>query len=154
MRTMNKLPRVKQVFIPWDQWECYSSGMYDAAQCTKSDFETFKRSYAKFLSDSAYFYSSAKRMVADWPLSCLNFLTNEQINRVAWIGQAAACYEVGLSSEFRGGFWLLTSKQQDEANGVAFDVLTEWLIEYKRNQEKDHALRERVDQQMLFGWHS
>ena len=146
-----KIPNVKQVWVPWDQWECFEAGMYDNACCVASDFEVFKQSYADFLSDSERFRNAAIEMTKAWPLACLNFLTNKNINRIAWIGQASACYELGLSAAFRGGFWLLTPEKQAIANNVAALVLREWIIEH--NEAEDTKLREGMDRQMLFEWH-
>ena len=49
------------------------------------------------------------------------------MNRIAWIGQAAMCYETGIPSIYCSGFNLLTEQQQDEANKVALKVLNKWL---------------------------
>jgi len=146
------IPRVKQIWIPWDQWECVKAGMQDSACCVSSDFDQFKRLYADFLADSNRFRKAAVDMTKAWPLSCVNFLTNESINRIAWIGQASACFEIGLSSAYRSGFWLLSESQQREANAVAALVLREWIIEHNKNT--DSSVRKNVERQMLFGWHS
>jgi len=146
-----KIPKVKQLWIPWDQWECIEAGMYETAHCVNHDFEQFKREYARFLADSERFYLAATSMVAAWPLSCKNFLTNESINRIAWIGQASACYELGLPSAFKSGFWLLTPAQQAEANNVAALVSRDWVSEH--NKAEDSRLRGDMDKQMLFEWH-
>lgn len=149
-----KIPKVEQVYVRWWLWECAKAGMYDAAYCCTHDFEVFKVSYAEFLSDSQAFYNAAVAMTHAWPMSCQNFLTNANINRIAWIGQASACFEIGLSSAFRSGFWLLTQQQQDKANSIAAEVLRDWIIEYERSQKEDHAVRELMDKQMLLGWAS
>ena len=146
-----KIPETKQLWVPWDQWECLEAGMYDNAQCVGSDFDVFKKTYAEFLADSDRFRSAAIDMTEAWPLSCRNFLTNKNINRIAWIGQASACFEVGLSAAFRGGFWLLSPDQQAIANDVAALVLREWIIEH--NEAEDRRLRADMDRQMLFEWH-
>jgi len=146
------IPKVKQVWIPWDQWECVKAGMQNSACSISHDFEKHKRSYADFLSDSSRFRQAAISMTKKWPLSCVNFLTNESINRIAWIGQASACFEIGLSSAYRSGFWLLSEVQQAEANLVAALVLREWIIEH--NKIANREVRGDVERQMLFGWNS
>ena len=147
-----KIPDVKQSWVPWDQWECLP--MYDNANCDKAEFDSRKNEYANFLADSQEFGSQARSMTRDWPLSCLNFLTNKQINRVAWIGQSTACYAIGLPSRFRCGFWLLNSEQQERANRVAAVVLQEWIIEHNRNKKQDRCIRQGMGTQMLLEWDS
>jgi len=51
------------------------------------------------------------------------------MNRIAWLGQAAACAARGLPSTFRGGFALLPQDKQDEANRLAHEYLNIWLKE-------------------------
>ena len=147
-----KIPKVKQVWVPWSQWECVEAGMFDSAGCVSTDFEQFKVIYAEFLADSDRFSDAARRMCNAWPMSCLNFLTNAQINRIAWIGQASACYEIGLCYMFKGGFWLLSSTQQEEANRVAAIVLRDWIIEHNQHRKADQTIRRNLEEQMLFGW--
>ena len=49
------------------------------------------------------------------------------MNRIAWLGQAAACYSLGIPAEFRGGFSLLSEEQQSEANNIALTYLNRWM---------------------------
>jgi hypothetical protein len=49
------------------------------------------------------------------------------MNRIAWLGQAAACYAIGIPATYRGGFYLLTSDQQEAANAAALAALNKWL---------------------------
>ena len=54
------------------------------------------------------------------------------MNRIAWLGQAAMCYETGVSSKFCGGFYLMDEKKQDIANRTAHEYLNKWLLENGR----------------------
>jgi len=71
-------------------------------------------------------------VINNWVNSCEHYLTNTAMNRIAWIGQAAMCYETGIPSKFCGGFSLLTDEQKEAANQVALEVLNEWLRRYNR----------------------
>jgi hypothetical protein len=149
-----KIPKCNQVWIPWDSWECVAAGMYKPASCSTNEFESNKIRYAEFLSDSDSFQQAAIRVAEQWPLSCLNFLTNEKINRIAWVGQSSACFACGLSSVFKGGFWLLTESQQEEANLIAFRHLKDWVEKHNAHVRENSTVRNYVDQQMLFGWYT
>ena len=72
--------------------------------------------YAEFLSDGTKFHSAMQRVLNEWPIACEQFLSNESINRIAWLGQAAMCIETGIPCKFRYGFALLTDGQQQIAN--------------------------------------
>ena len=83
-------------------------------------------------------------VITEWKHSCEHYLTNVAMNRIAWLGQAAACYDTGLPSMFRGGFWLLTTEQQHRANEIALEYLNKWLIANDREPvTMDQALADR-----------
>ena len=151
---MTELPKVRRVYRRIDEWECIPAGMYDEGFCVQSDRDRFLRVYADFLADEYDFQVGIQRVFEEWPASCENFLTDCNINRIAWLGQASACIERGLPCSFRGGFWLLTKQQQDEANLQAFLNIKEWILAYRKHQRASRAACQRMAEQMLFSWDS
>jgi hypothetical protein len=149
---MKRTPSVERVFHKWDDWECTSAGMYEPAYCTKTDDHVFKLQYRDFLADLDWFQFAIDRVFAEWPISCENFLTNQQINRVAWIGQASACIELGLPSAFKGGFWLLSRDQQNAANELSENNLINWIHKHNADKKAGKRIRKDVGFQMLFRW--
>lgn len=116
-----------RIFHPFDKWECYQAGFYKTSSkdYSKNDAEI---AYAKFLANKQKFSEALEHVVTEWKHSCEHYLTNISMNRIAWLGQAAACYAIGLPSIYRGGFFILTEKQQSEANEVALVYLNKWLV--------------------------
>jgi len=121
-----------RIFHTYDEWECYKAGFYNqtvdgmtAQQC--------KEAYRDFLSDTERFKKAAYRVTHEWVNSCEHYLTNHAMNRIAWIGQAAACYETGIPCKFCSGFSLMTDEQKQEANEVALEVLNDWLVRNNRD---------------------
>ncbi len=55
------------------------------------------------------------------------------MNRIAWLGQASACYALGLPHIFCGGFNLLSLVQQNKANEIALVYLNKWLAKNGRD---------------------
>lgn len=123
--------KIKKVWHPWTAWECYPGGFYSTVQPVGMDKQQAKEAYKNFLADINLFESCMARVAEEWPRSCEHFLTNEQINRVAWLGQSAMCIHTKVSSAFCGGFKLLEPWQQRAANKAASRFLTRWLSEYK-----------------------
>lgn len=120
---------MKRIYHTWDKWECYPAGFYESQPINKQGTkEELESAYASFLADSERFRAAAMRVVTEWKNSCEHYLSNENMNRIAWIGQAAACIEMGIPSAFRSGFNLLTEQQQAEANDVALSALNAWLV--------------------------
>lgn len=118
-----------RVFHRFENWECYKAGFYDT---TKSGMTTeqCQMAYKDFLSNPKKFSSVLGIVTKEWKNSCEHYLTNSSMNRIAWLGQAAACRHLGIPSTFRGGFSLLSMREQRAANKVALKHLNKWL---KRN---------------------
>lgn len=115
-----------RVFHTYEKWECYKAGFYATTKegMTKDQCQ---EAYREFLSDVDLFSETLGKVITEWPHSCEHYLTNVAMNRIAWLGQAAACYALGIPSTFRGGFSLLSPKEQDRANMIALDYLNRWL---------------------------
>lgn len=126
-RTVNTSDE-NRIFHTYEKWECYKAGFYATTMdgMTKAQCE---ESYREFLSDIPRFSRALQGVITKWINSCEHYLTNESMNRIAWLGQAAACYDMGIPSTFRSGFFLLTEKEQEAANQCALEYLNRWLFE-------------------------
>lgn len=120
---MNK---IKRIYHTWDKWECYPAGFYENSRdgMTKEECEI---EYKNFLSDLAKFEKALLKVITQWKNSCEHYLTNEKMNRIAWLGQASLCIETGIPSCFRSGYFLLTKEQQRKADEMALKWLNIWL---------------------------
>lgn len=133
----------ERIFHTFDKWECQKAGFYENHPpdgMTKEDCENI---YAKLLSNEDYFRESLDGVIKNWKHSCEHYLTNKAMNRVAWLGQAALCYSEGIPSIFRSGFSLLSKKQQDKANKIAYEYLCKWL---KDNNLKEVSFEDAISQ--------
>jgi ParB-like chromosome segregation protein Spo0J len=116
----------ERIFHTYDQWECYKAGFYATTVEGMSRDEALE-AYRDFLADTGKFSATLEHVITEWKHSCEHYLTNKAMNRIAWLGQAAACYALHIPSTFRGGFGLLTESQQKAANEVALTYLNRWL---------------------------
>jgi len=121
-----------RIFHTYDKWECHKAGFF-ATKHETLKAEKCKEEYAKFLSDSPAFSKALTHIIANWKYSCEHYLTNPAMNRIAWLGQASACYALQIPSKFCSGFNLLTDDQKDIANNLALDALNEWLLKNDRD---------------------
>jgi len=121
-----------RVFHTYHKWECHKAGFYATSFEDKTADEC-KDMYKDFLSDEDRFRAAANHVINEWEFSCQHYLSNFAMNRIAWIGQAAMCYETGVPSKFCGGFNLLDDDQKEAANLVALDVLNDWMIANERD---------------------
>lgn len=140
-RTSSLKIKVKRIFHTWEKWECYRAGFYDEKPASGKERtkEEMEREYADFLSNDAKFIAGLKKVLTEWKYSCEHYLSNENMNRIAWLGQAAACASLGLPSNYRGGFNLLSEAQQERANKLALIALNKWM---KRQGEKQLSWEE------------
>jgi|TARA_Y100000310_G_scaffold343098_1_gene449175 ParB-like chromosome segregation protein Spo0J len=115
-----------RIFHTHESWECYQAGFYATTKEGMKKDEC-EQAYAEFLADIPKFADALDHVVTEWKHSCEHYLTNSAMNRIAWLGQAGACYSLGIPSTFRGGFHLLTKDQQAEADATALIYLNKWL---------------------------
>ena len=131
-RTVNTSD-ANRIFHTHDKWECYAAGFYANTLdgVTKQQAE---EAYRDFLGDDALFADALQHVITEWTHSCEHYLTNVAMNRIAYLGQAAACYALGLPAVFRSGFYLLPEDKQTRANEIALEYLNKWLAANGRAQ--------------------
>lgn len=117
-----------RIFHTHDKWECLQAGFYKTTPPEGLTSEQCEAFYAEFLSNDKRFRDALEKVITQWKHSCEHYLTNKAMNRIAWLGQAAMCYETGVSSKFCGGFYLMDEKKQDIANRTAHEYLNKWLV--------------------------
>lgn len=113
-----------RTFHTWEKWECYQAGFY----AERYDGADGEEEYRKFLADSKAFEAALRRVVSEWKHSCEHYLTNDRMNRIAWLGQASVACALGIPSLCRGGYHRLTDKQKHAADELALKYLNKWLV--------------------------
>jgi ParB-like chromosome segregation protein Spo0J len=128
-----------RIFHTWDKWECFPAGFYEnrPKDSELTDNEC-RHQYAEFLRDIPRFEEAMKGVLSDWPNSCEHYLSNERMNRIAWLGQAAMCYATGIPARYSGGYQLLSEEERLAANTAALGFLNLWLEE--RGEETFESL--------------
>ncbi len=127
----------QRVFHTFDKWECYPAGFY-ATSVEGKTAEECERLYSEFLKDDGKFIVACERVISEWKHSCEHYLTNVAMNRIAWMGQAAACISEGLPNKYCSGFNLLSDEEQLRANTIALEAINKWM----RNNEREELSME------------
>lgn len=138
---------MNRIFHTWDKWECYPAGFYEKKPKDKSlSDEDCRQIYADFLRDENRFSETLEKVIVEWKFSCEHYLTNEKMNRIAWLGQAALCYATGIPAIYKGGFNRLSDDEKLAADMVALKYLNKWLkangrdeLTYEEAQSKTEA---------------
>lgn len=116
-----------RVFHTWEKWECYKAGFFAERPPRGMSQEDGEKAYSDFLSDLEAFDAALTRVTSEWKFSCEHNLTNDRMNRVAWLGQASVAMSLGVPSVCRGGYQLLTDEQKYAADQLALRYLNAWL---------------------------
>ncbi len=116
-----------RIFHTYDKWECHKAGFYASNFEGKTKLEC-EQAYCDFLSDPEKFKEGLDIVIAEWKNSCEHYLTNQAMNRIAWLGQAAMCAMTGIPSKYCSGFNLMSETDKDIANMVALESLNEWMV--------------------------
>jgi len=126
----DKEQKETRILHTYEKWECFKAGFYETHPPKGMKEEDCEQTYADFLSDVNGFEIILNKIINEWKNSCEHYLTNDSMNRIAWLGQAALCYKYKIPSCYRGGYNMLSRQQQMDADKMALKYLNKWL---KRN---------------------
>lgn len=118
---------MNRIYHTWDKWECFPAGFYDTNKpgSTKDQCEEV---YRELLSDCKLFGDCLEKIIVEWKNSCEHYLSNPNMNRIAWLGQAALAYKYQIPACYRGGYNRLTEDQKTAADEVALVYLNKWFV--------------------------
>lgn len=115
-----------RIFHTYDKWECHKAGFYQSVKAGWTH-DQCKNEYIRILSDQILFSSILEKVIAEWKNSCEHYLTNNSMNRIAWLGQASVCYESGVPSRYSGAWFDIDEEARGMANEIALKYLNIWL---------------------------
>ena len=115
-----------RIFHTWERWECFRAGFY-AERPTGMTQDEGEERYRAFLADEPAFEAALDGVTREWKFSCEHYLTNDRMNRIAWLGQASVAYALGIPSCCRAGYHRLSDGQKAAADALALKYLNRWL---------------------------
>jgi hypothetical protein len=123
-----------RIFHPYDKWEDYRHNFYGGLMEYQKD-NTLEL-YASLLKDLKKFEGALQIIIRDWKYSCEHNLSNENMNRIAYLGQAscALVYQVPHNISM-GGYNLLSLEEQKAADAMAQKYLNLWLEQYEHSKK-------------------
>ncbi len=125
---------MKQIYHPYQKWEDFKKGMWRKE--TPEYEEKNMPDIIKFTGNHIEYGKAMVEVVKRWKFSCEHNLTNKSVNRKAWLGHAACCYQFGYPEYLVRKAWgLLTDQQRLLANRQAEIAIKHWeLNQNKTNQ--------------------
>ena len=133
-----------RIYKTYDLWECYKNGFYNESEL---DEQVIYAIMLDFFSNEQQFKQAIDIIFKEWINSCEHNLTNENKNRIAWIGQASLCKAKGISSLYKYLFNDLPSEIQLKANNIALIKLNEWLLSHDLPLSNDGLNKQKGGEQ-------
>lgn len=118
---------MNRIYHTWEKWECYRAGFFEVLPPKGLTDNDCLNLYRRLLLDTKEFKKILRKVIKQWRYSCEHNLTNERMNRIAWMGQAALCYKYKIPSKYRGGYHLLSDSQKLAADKTALVAINEWM---------------------------
>lgn len=136
-----------RIYHTWDKWECYRAGFFETNPPAGFDDDVCENTYAMLLKDIPEFKMVMMCIISEWKYSCEHNLTNERMNRIAWMGQAALCFKYKIPARYRGGYNLLTEQEKQKADNAALSVINIWMDRngYPRHSTEEIKSKTEVD---------
>lgn len=124
---------MERIFHHFDKWEDYHAGMYAESRDGRKERV---RKAADILGTPRLCREAMEKVVSEWPIATEYNLSNAEINRKAWLGQAAcSCYAGIHEDETREAWGIMTEAQRTEANRIAASIIKTWVA--GREQEEN-----------------
>ncbi len=132
---------MKRIYHPWHLWEDYQHNFHGGVVPNFKKDNTLEL-YASLLRDLPRFEAALKTITSEWKYSCEHNLSNQGMNRVAYLGQASCALVYNVpSSMSMSGYNLLSDSEKIAADAMAQKYLDLWL---ENNKEKLYEHSEEV----------
>lgn len=129
---------MERIFHHFSKWEDYHNGMYAESKNGRKE-RVLKAAY--ILGNPTICREAMEKVVSEWEISAECNLSNAEINRKAWLGQAAcSCYAGIHEDETREAWGLLTDEQRKTANAIAIEIIKKWLADRERQDTMQISL--------------
>ena len=124
-----------RVWHPYWLWEDWKAGMW--RKVSADERKSMLKKAIEFTGNHELYGQYMLRAVREWPIACEHNLTEEAMNRLAWIGHAATCIAIDCPEDITRQAWgYLTQQQRDDANRQAEIALNEWMRTYERQDSQ------------------
>jgi len=106
----------------------------------------------EFTGNNEVYGAAMLKVIFAWPKTMVNSLTNSSINKRAFVGHCAVCYELKIPEYITRMAWKILSEQQRiDANLQADNAIKKWNAHYEK---ENIGLHKNVGEQMLLQWPS
>ena len=116
---------MKRIFHPYWLWEDYKAGFYDNVSGEKK--KEYIKKVLEMFNDKKLTKENMLFVVENWKYSCEHNLTNDSLNKIAYIGQSACSVYAGVPCTVTMECWsMLTEEVKERSNKIALEVIEIW----------------------------
>jgi hypothetical protein len=128
---MNDKVKINRIYHPYWLWEDYKFGFYN--NCSGEEKKKLTDKCLELFNSEALTKKWMLYVIENWKYSCEHNLTNDSMNKIAYIGQAACCAYSSIPNTVTMEAWSMLSKEvRDRSDKIATDVIKKW---YNRNKK-------------------
>lgn len=121
---------MKQIWIPYWEWEDWKSGMWRKLQQHEERFYIEKA--ISFTGNHIIYGNAMLEVIYAWPMTMINSLTNKSINKKAFVGHCAVQFKINCPEYITRIAWgNLNDKQRELANNAALFAVNTWTKNYE-----------------------
>ena len=120
----------ERIYHPYWLWEDYKNGFNE--NCSGEIKINYKEKIIEMFNSEQKTLENMRNVINNWTYSCEHNLTNNSVNKIAYLGQCACCFYCGAPNTITMECWsMLTNEVKVRANKNAEQVLSEWKINNK-----------------------
>lgn len=130
---------MERIYHRYEFWECWKNGFFDNISGVDKNKKIQK--VIELFSDQQKTKEYMNKVIEQWKYSCEHNLTNDSMNKIAWLGQSACCIYDKIPSSITMEAWHLVSKEnRDKADSIASEIIENYLNNLK-NEKKQLCLK-------------
>jgi len=118
---------MKRVYHHYKLWEDHKAGFYNKISGKEADLKVFK--VLEMFKSEVLTDKFMNKVICEWKYSCEHNLTNESLNKIAYIGQAACCLYAGVPCDTTMKAWkLLPFEVRERSDEIANKTIKKWML--------------------------
>jgi len=116
---------ITRIYHHWERWEDHKNGFYN--NVSGAEKKALIDKVVELFTNPELTRKYMGKAIDNWFYSCQHNLTNNGMNKVAYLGQAACCIYASVPSTVTMEAWSkVPSEHQEIADGIAGEKLKEW----------------------------
>lgn len=116
---------MERIYHRYELWECYKSGFFNKISGDKK--VGLSKKVIELFTNPEETEIFMRRVISEWKYSCEHNLTNNSLNRVAWLGQSACCLYAKVPYNLTMETWReVPEKYQIIACDIAEKIIKEY----------------------------